>query len=141
MTSSYRSQSGFTLIELLIVIAIIGILAAVAVPAYQSYSKKAYFSEVVQATAPFKLAVEACVMKQNLTTGAITGCANGSNGVPAAAGASGNVASVAVSGAGVVTATGQGNAGTDTYILTPTISSATNVTWAVTGTCVGNGLC
>jgi type IV pilus assembly protein PilA len=130
-----NKTSGFTIIELLIVVAIIGILAAVAVPTYLTYTKKAYFSEVVQATGPYKLAVETCYQTQ----GAITNCTNGSNGVPAAPAATGVVASVATS-AGVITATGQGKAGTDTFILTPTPTNNVLV-WAPSGTCVAAGTC
>ena len=50
-------ENGFTLIELMIVIAIIGILAAVAVPQYGQYTKRAKFSEVISATAPIKLSL------------------------------------------------------------------------------------
>ena len=55
-----RIQEGFTLIELMIVIAIVGILAAVALPAYQNYSTKAKFSEVVAAGQPIRAAIDIC---------------------------------------------------------------------------------
>ena len=51
-------QSGFTLIELMIVIAIIGILAAIAIPAYQDYTRRAYISEVLVAASAAKTAME-----------------------------------------------------------------------------------
>ena len=133
-----QAQKGFTLIELMIVVAIIGILAAIAVPAYQSYAMKAKFTEVVSATAPFKLGVEVCVAEGNL----LATCTGGANGVPANVAASGQVASVAVL-AGVITATGAASVNNATYILTPTVPATGGalLTWAKTGTCVAAALC
>lgn len=139
MRKSINRVQGFTLIELLIVVAIVAILAAVAVPTYLSYTKRAYYTEVVSATAPFKLAVEACYQAAG-GGAAVSGCGNGSGGVPAAPSATGVVASVVTTSAGVITATGQGNAGTDTFILTPTPTNNV-LTWAKSGTCVAGGTC
>ena len=71
-------------------IAIIGILAAVALPAYNNYTKKAAFSEVILAAGPYKAGVEVCIL-----TNALTACDTGANSVPATT-TSNAVASVAV---------------------------------------------
>ena len=140
-----RKQSGFTLLELLVVIAVIGILASLAVPRFQNQLKKAKFVEVINATGPYKTAVEICVQRGN----ALATCIAGNNGVPAASAASTStvVASVNVAGNGVITATGGALVDGDTYRLTPALPAAavgvnaSGLAWAIGGTCLASGLC
>ena len=143
-----RKQSGFTLLELMVVIAVISILASLAVPRFQNQMQKARFVEVINATAPFKTAVEICAQR----TGAVATCVAGAAGIPETVGASPNgvVNGVTVGANGVITATGGANVDNRTYILTPTIppnvnnvQSATGLSWTVdtTSTCLEVGLC
>ena len=132
-----RKQGGFTLIELMITIAIVGILAAIAIPSYLSYTEKARFSEVVRAADAYKSSVGVCAAR----LGTLTGCSNGANGVPAAPAAAGNVASVTVAN-GTITATAQNLNAAYTYILVPTRDASGTITWNdTTGTCVAAGVC
>ncbi|MHB1222297.1 MAG: pilin, partial [Gammaproteobacteria bacterium] len=108
-----------------------------AIPSYQNYTRRAYYSEVVQATAPYKLGVTECY--QDL--GTLTGCNAGSNNIPAAiASATGAVASTAVAN-GIITVTPvaqNGIVATDTYLLTPVVTNNTLI-WTSSGGGVTNG--
>lgn len=143
-------QKGFTLIELMIVVAIIGILAAIAIPQYTTYTNKAKFTEVIQATAPFKLGVELCYLNAQ----ELTNCSAGSNDVPAAITVAGKTVSAIGVTAGVITATAVGTSAApvngfkgETYILTPTVPSAAGqavqLVWTktTTATCVAASYC
>ncbi len=66
-----KSQQGFTLIELMIVVAIIGILASIAIPAYQDYVTRAKWSKAISAVEAIKLAVGECL---NDNSGTLTAC-------------------------------------------------------------------
>ena len=134
-----KTQKGFTLIELMIVIAIIGILAAVAVPQYGQYTKRAKFvGEVVNQAAPYKAAVSLCIQNLNDTDG----CVQNTNNIPPAKGAEGALASLSVGADGLITATGNQEVDARTYTLTPAYTPASNtLTWTVGGTCLAAGLC
>jgi len=136
-----KNQKGFTLIELMIVVAIIGILASIAIPAYQDYMTRAKWSKVVATTASTKLAIGECM---NDNGGLYTACDNGYTDI-ANYGISAAPATTDVEGATItVTAEGISMAGgaplaNCTVVMMPSITAGTGViSWTPTtaATCV-----
>ncbi len=122
-----KQQKGFTLIELMIVVAIIGILAAIAIPAYQDYTIRARVTEGLEMASSAKLAVSETAMTNNAlpATQAATGY---TSPAPTA-----NVTSIVVGANGVITITYAAAAGGPAdIIMTPTLTANGDVTWDCT---------
>jgi type IV pilus assembly protein PilA len=137
-----KAQKGFTLIELMIVVAIVGILAAVAIPSYQTYTRKAAYSEILAAMGSVKTAVGVCVSQAT----ALTECDSaGEVGVTLPTGlTTGALASIAMGTGATITATPRAYKGItadDTCTLAPAAMPAAGdpVVWAFSGACVTNG--
>ncbi len=133
-------QRGFTLIELLVSVAIIGILASVALPAYQMYSNRARFSEAVLAVSPYRNFIVVGAESNRFAT--VDDMDEETNGIPAGIQRTATSHGVHVFD-GVIRVTWR-NDGTALAGISYTLT-AQNVTppiqWVEGGTCLNNGLC
>ncbi|MDR3479188.1 MAG: prepilin-type N-terminal cleavage/methylation domain-containing protein [Burkholderiaceae bacterium] len=137
-----QAQNGFTLIELMIVVAIIGILAAVALPQYGNYTSRAKASGAIAELDSLKTAMADCYQNEGRWTGGANECATAATGsIPAVPVIDKFLISTptiaSATGVIVVTSTGATSAGGTalSMVVTPTAAAgAANMTWATTGT-------
>ena len=108
-----KIQKGFTLIELMIVVAIIGILAAIAIPAYSDYTKRAKVTELVTAASACKASVSEYFQAQGAFPPdlASAGCSSNKTN---------KISGLTLSNAGVITVTSSITGVTGEYVLKPT---------------------
>lgn len=133
-----KNNKGFTLIELMIVIAIIGLIASFALPAYNDHTMRTRFAEVNTLGNTYKTAVALCYSETN----DLTVCDADTHGIPAPAAATANLADGMTVIDGVITMTGTTAAGGWTSIMTPSLSAAGNaLMWTQSGTCLASGAC
>ena len=129
------SQLAYTLVELMISLAILGVLTAVALPAYQDYSEKAKFAEVLSIADGYTTAVGVCIAQ----IGSKEGCSEGANGI-ATVDTSATYVDAGTINDGTIELTASDAAGGYTSILTPALTAG-SVVWNQTGTCIDVGYC
>lgn len=134
-------QKGFTLIELMIVIAIIGILAAIAIPSYQNYIKKAAYSEIPLAMSSIRTAVDTCYGIEKDLAKCDTGASIGETLPTGLTGKA--LASIAITAnTAAVTATPnpyKGILATDKCVLTPNADGSDRLIWTYSDACLTKG--
>ncbi len=140
---NYRAdtkQSGFTLIELMIVVAIIGILAAIAIPAYTTYTNKARFAEAILAASAIKTDVALAIQADNPS--ALTDLDGEFGSIPATVAADATTHGSSVVD-GLITITWMDD-GTTLDGITYTLQAGgivPPVTWTEGGSCAGENYC
>ncbi|MDF1654233.1 MAG: prepilin-type N-terminal cleavage/methylation domain-containing protein [Coxiellaceae bacterium] len=130
----------FSLIELMIAVTIVGILAAAGIPAYQNYTKRARLSELISATAPYKISVTLCYQM----LGDLKSCDSGKHGIPVAlkAGSQAGLVDKLDVRNGIITVTPKSQNGIskqDTFALKPIIKNH-QLSWQKSGGAIKSGL-
>jgi len=131
-----QKKAGYSLIELMIVIAIMGILVTIALPSYLNYTKRARYTEVVEATIPYKLGVSECFQSE----ADLSHCNSGQMSIPSTH--STQLIDHINVNEGVITVTPKETKGfepSDDYQLTPIIDQDNQITWQSGGGGVKKG--